>query len=144
MKTVGTFMALILIIIAVLLVSCGEEQVEFNSDYIHNVAMAADIDEAYKPQKITYTFDTDTPRIYCTFQVIAAPVGTSVSAEWIYIEGAASVQNYIIDSLTQLIEGDQNTAMYINRLPNGWPSGDYKVILYINGEPQGSVPFKVK
>ena len=145
MRRVIFFIALAVIIAAAFSIGCEEQQVEFDSEYIRNVAMTASIDKSYKPQKITYTFDKDTQRIYCTFQLVNVDTGTSIAAEWIYLKGEANVENYLIDSWTQFIEGNQNMAMYIdNHYPNGWPSGSYVLALYVNGELQGSVPFRVK
>ena len=110
---------------------------------VERSAMATNIDQSRKPVKITSTINNDTPRIYCTFQVTNAPIGTSVSAEWIF-KGTSNVENHFIDSWTELVEGNKNMAMFMNRHPNGWPLGNYEVILYVDGEPQGSVPFKVK
>ena len=144
MKRLGLFTAIALIFTSLFFTGCSGEVQDFESDKITNVAMTTNINKLRKPTKITYTFNYDTPRIYCTFQVIDAPIGTSVTAEWVYVKGASNVENYLIDSWTEFTEGNKNIAMFINRLPNGWPSGDYEVVLYINGEPQGSIPFKVK
>lgn len=145
MRRAISLLAMALIIITAIFIGCGEQQVEFDSEYINDVAMTTSIDKLYRPQNVTYTFSTDTPRIYCTFKTINIDTATTITAEWVYLKGEADVENYLIDSWTQLIEGNENIAMFLdNRFPNGWPPGSYLVALYINDEPQGIVPFRVK
>jgi hypothetical protein len=143
MKRFVFFVTTILIIAAVFFISCEEQKVEFDSEYISDVAMTASVDRAFKPLNKTNTFNTDTPRIYCTFRVINAPAGTVVTAEWIY-KGTTGVEDQFIDSWTEFVEGNKNMAMFMNLPARGRPIGEYEIILSIDGKPQGSIPFEVK
>ena len=78
-------------------------------------------------------------KFYASVQVSNVIVGTKVEARWYYgsdeiTDGRTSITNdkagsgYLAFSLT---------------VPNGFPAGDYKVEIYLDGKLVNTTPFKV-
>ena len=136
-------LALTLGLLAVLLVSCGE--VSFTTARLSEITMAKSIDETFKPIEKADVFSVDTPEIFLSAKFSNAPADTEVTGEWTYVGGeVADLENYTIDTASLKIEGTAYLYFSMPMPEAGWPKGDYKVVLAIDGKEQGSVPFKVQ
>ena len=107
--------------------------------------MCESVDENDQPVGATNVFITDTPVIYCSFKVSNAPPDTNVKAEWIYIGGEEDITPGLIDEASTIID-ESGYYFAALPLPSGyvWPTGSYKVVLYIDGKEAVSVPFTVQ
>lgn len=76
-----------------------------------------------------------------------APAGTVVDAKWLaaQIEGYAPDELIYEQSINDFTEESFTGTIYF-QLSNdsGWPVGDYKVDVYLDGSLVGSVPFSVQ
>jgi hypothetical protein len=89
-------------------------------------------------------FAPDTPKISLHAQILDMPEGTKLTADWIAVKTDVAPANYKIDSATVETEEDAKEASFSLSKPNaGWPVGDYKVDLSIDGKAAISVAFKV-
>jgi hypothetical protein len=79
---------------------------------------------------------TDT--IYAAVNTAGASAGTTLTAKWIYQDGQVVHQ----ESLTIAPTGPAVTDFQISK-PDGWPAGDYRVEISIDGNPAGSAAFRV-
>ncbi|MFP4457501.1 MAG: stalk domain-containing protein [Clostridia bacterium] len=88
----------------------------------------------------TDTFSTDTPYIYATGMLYNASGVTKLKSEWYYLE-----KEEFIDSVEVETE-ESNAEFYFSlSMPDtGWPKGFYEVRLFIDGEYQESLEFKVE
>lgn len=136
-------LALTLGLLAFPLVSCGE--VSFTTARLSEITMAKSIDEAYKPIEKADVFSVDTPEIFLSAKFSNAPSDTEVSGEWIYVSGeVAGLENYTIDTASVNVSGTDYLYFSMPMPKAGWPRGDYKVVLSIDGKEQATVPFKVQ
>ena len=89
----------------------------------------------------TTTFAQD-QTFYCIVKLANAPDDTKVKAEWIAVNIEGADPNTVIDS-AELVGGDQT--LTFNLTNNGlWPTGTYKVNLYLNDTLERSLDFTVQ
>jgi hypothetical protein len=98
-------------------------------------------EEAIEPASV---FTADTPEIFCSVKLSNAPSGTEVSAEWLYLSEATGGNDLLIDSWSRVTEGTRHVSTSIVKPANGWPQGNYKVVLYLNGNENQSIAFSVQ
>jgi len=139
-----------LILPAVLLTGCGQKGVTSASGMLTEITITAAVDEDSRPLYPTTTFATDASAFYCSFKVIDAPPGTKIKGEWTYVSGEVEEEiggkNFVMDEVTITVEGTQYAYVYYLRPPvpgYEWPKGECKVVLYVNGKEDASVPFTV-
>jgi hypothetical protein len=92
-----------------------------------------------EPIESTNTFTPDTPEIFCSAKLSNAPAGTEIKSEWIYVP-----EDLLIDTWSTSAEGTRYLSSSVTRPGNSWPTGDYKVILSLDGKEAASVSFKVQ
>lgn len=108
------------------------------------VTMASEVDSFSVPVKITNEFTDNIETIYLTAKLNNAPVNTEVRAEWIYIKGERSELLNVILFDNQLVEnGNRRIKFSQIKSVTGWPLGEYKVLLYLNGEKIETVFFSI-
>jgi hypothetical protein len=91
-------------------------------------------------------FAPDAPKIVLHVQVQDIPKGAKITADWIAVKTDVAPANYKIDSATLDIDRDiasDESSFSLSRPNAGWPVGDYKVDLSINGKVAKSPTFKV-
>jgi hypothetical protein len=91
-------------------------------------------------------FAPDTPKIVLHAEILEMPIGTKLTATWIAVKTDVAPANYKIESadleVKQAVASDE-TSFWVTKPDAGWPVGDYKVDLSINGQVATSVSFKV-
>jgi hypothetical protein len=92
------------------------------------------------------TFAPRTPKIFLTGNLLEAPQGTKVKSVWHAEKTVAAPPNYVIDSAEVTVGAGKNPRIDFWMVkPNaGWPVGDYRVDLLVNGKKTTEVKFKVK
>ena len=90
-------------------------------------------------------FAPDTPKIFLHAQLLnIANEKTSLGAVWIAEKTDAAPPNFKIDSIALNAGRSMNLATFSLSKPNsGWPVGEYRVELSIDGEAAQVVHFKV-
>ena len=132
------------LLLAIPLAGC-EGEVSVTTASLSEATMCQGVDKDMRPLDTTDVFDTDTPEIFCSVKLSNAPPDTEFKAEWIYVEGELEdMSNYLIDEWSTTTDGTRYISASITRPDNGWPRGDYKAVLYIDGKEELSVPFTVK
>jgi hypothetical protein len=112
---------------------------------LSEATMCRSVDNDMRPIDATDVFTTDTPEIFCSVKLSYAPPDTEVKAEWIYVQGELEgVENHLIDDYSLTAEGTRYLSFSLTKPEAGWPKGEYKVILYVDGEEKLSVPFTVQ
>lgn len=91
-------------------------------------------------QKVTTATTTFNPKdsIYAAVSTTGSGNAT-LAAKWTYQDG----QTVKEDSKTIAATGPATTSFEISK-PDGWPAGNYKVEVTLNGQPAGSKDFSVK
>ena len=90
-------------------------------------------------------FTTKTPKIFLTGKLEDMPAGAKVKCVWIAEKTQVAPPNYEIDSTEHTTSRGTNSAFFaLNRPNTGWPAGDYRVDLFINGKPAGTHRFSIK
>jgi hypothetical protein len=143
MKKSPLFIASIVVaslLFAISLIAC-----EVTTASLSEATMCLSVDSDMRPVDATDIFATDTPEIFCSVKLSSAPSDTDVKAEWIYVQGELEgTENYLIDDYTLTAEGTLYLGFSLTEPDTGWPTGEYKVILYVDGEEKLSVPFTVQ
>lgn len=91
-------------------------------------------------QKVTTATTTFTPKdsIYAAVSTTGSGNAT-IAVKWTY-QGGQTVKE---DSKTIAATGPATTSFEISK-PDGWPAGNYKVDVTLNGQPAGTKDFSVK
>lgn len=111
----------------------------FSTANIKEAKMAKDADGAQP----TTTFAQDEP-FYCVVQLTNAPDDTKVKAVWTAVEAEGVDPNFKLGE-KELTSGDgQLNFSYVNGEGNLWPTGKYKVELYLNDKLDRTLEFQVQ
>jgi uncharacterized RDD family membrane protein YckC len=90
------------------------------------------------------TFTPTTPKIFLHSMLVDVPTGSKVKADWIAVKTKVAPPNYKIDSVELKVGPLINQVDFNMSKPTaGWPEGDYKVALSIDGKPAGEIKFQV-
>ncbi|MBE2198856.1 MAG: serine protease [Anaerolinea sp.] len=119
-----------------LLAACGGKEISFSTANIAEAQLAKD--EA--GTQTTTTFNPE-DTFYLIVELANAPDGTKVKASWTAVNVAAADPNTHLDDVELTAGSGTLTFDLANDGP--WPAGDYKVELYLNGELDRTLDFKV-
>ncbi len=111
-------------------------EVSFTTASLSDATMALGVDEDARPINPTDEFDVDTPEIFCSVKLSNAPHDTEITSEWVYLQGEADVTDHVIDTYTLVTDGSRHLTFSIERPDNGWPVGDYRLVLYVDGKEE--------
>ena len=132
------------LLLAIPLIGC-EGEVSFTTASLSEATMCTSVDEDMRPLDATDVFTVDTPEIICSVKLSHAPPDTEVTAEWIYVEGEwEGVTDYLLGEYEFTADGTGYLSFYLTPPVEGWPRGYYKVVLYVDGKEELSVPFTVE
>ncbi len=125
------------------LLGCDGE-VSFTTASLSEATMATGIDSESKPVGATNVFEANTPEIFCSVKLSNAPSDTEVLSEWVYIKGELEdVTDHVIDSFPVVTDGTRYIEFSMTRPDNGWPTGEYEMVLYVDGKEKVTLPFTV-
>jgi len=90
-------------------------------------------------------FTTKTPKVFLAGKLVDMPAGAKVKVVWIAEKTKVAPPDYEIDATVHTTSRGTNTATFALNRPNaGWPPGEYRVDLFIDGKPAASQRFSVK
>jgi len=120
------FKYLLLIILAVLVLSFF---FDMNSAHIENVKMCTSLSSNTCPADKP-VFDVSTKQIFVSCDLENPPMETMVEFSWYYlVDGRTQIDAVIVNSGDKI--GDLKLHSSLNKPNNGWPSGDYEVVITI-------------
>jgi hypothetical protein len=91
------------------------------------------------------TFNADTAKIYLHAQLVDVAKASTLKSEWIAEKTKVAPPNYKMDSAEVNVGALANSVDFnMSKPTKGWPPGDYRVDLFIDGKPAGSVKYQVK
>ncbi|MCJ7514295.1 MAG: hypothetical protein MUO23_15190 [Anaerolineales bacterium] len=90
----------------------------------------------------TSVFAPDQQTIYLLVELANAPEDTSVKAVWTAVEAEGVEPNFQIDE-TSLTSGDGTLTFELSN-DLQWPTGSYKVDLYLNDKLDRTLPYEVR
>ncbi|MCA9898414.1 MAG: serine protease [Ardenticatenaceae bacterium] len=120
-----------------LLVACGGDgEISVSTANISDARLTKDEEGT----RSTTTFaPADT--FYLLVDLANAPDDTTVKAEWTAVSAEGADPNTVLDNV-ELTNGS-GTLTFDLQNDNPWPAGDYKVDIYLNGELDQTLTFKV-
>ena len=140
MKKTTNFLGLILLL-SIILSSC---EFEVTTAHIKDIKTCVTLSGDLCDYENS-VFSTDEPQIYVSCKLKNAPENTLVTFIWTYVEG----DTIIIDEVTLNSSDygiDVNMSSNLSRPNNGWPVGNYEVVIKIgdnDSSPQVK-PFEVR
>lgn len=92
-------------------------------------------------KKVAAAMDSFKPRdtVFAVVQTDGTASASVINAKWSYQDGQVVKE----DSRTIVMAGPATTEFSIQK-PNGWPTGDYKVEIVVDGQPAIVKTFKVQ
>ena len=94
-----------------------------------------------KPMQV---FKPTTAKLFLSTKLVDVPTGAKLTGTWIAEKTGVAPPNYKIDTAELTVGPLMNRANFSMTKPNaGWPAGDYRVELTINGKLATTVRFKV-
>lgn len=131
------FLALLIASLACNFVAGGSKEIS-----LENLRMAFD-EEGNNPTNVYSPSDV----FYAVGDLNNAPAGTVVEAQWIAVqidgyEPGELIYEQAINDFTD--ESFSGTIYFQLSSDDGWPNGEYKIDVYLNGSFVGSVPFSVR
>lgn len=89
-------------------------------------------------------FKPGTDKVFLRAKVSGATTSNKAKAEWIAVKTAVAPPNYKIDSYEMRLSKEANEVTFSMSRPNaGWPEGEYRVDVFLDGKPVAQVPFKI-
>jgi len=131
------FILPVLITMIVLLLAIGCEPEPFS---IESVDLSMDIGEDFIPVDIMDEFPTGTSIIYISVKVVNMTPEDNLSVTWNYLETGDEIN-------TTDFSPEETGSGYIGfniTVDQGFPSGDYNALVYVNDELYETVGFSVK
>lgn len=106
---------------------------------VTTLTMASKVDGGNNPANSTTTFaKTDT--IWAVADLTGTATGTPVESRWFH---TTSNQQINSNTVTTTSAGEHRLPFFISK-PDGWPTGDYRVDILINGSVMKSSTFQVQ
>jgi hypothetical protein len=95
------------------------------------------------PINIREQFSTNVPEIHAIVELSELQAGTRIRGAWISVD-AIDVPNYEIDAAEIVINQSEGVAHFsLSRPNNGWPVGNYKLDIYLNGKLSTIASFSI-
>lgn len=139
MKRLSSKKWILFVLLVLLLAACGGEggEVSFSTANIQNARLTTAEDSS----DTTTVFDQDAT-VFVLADLKNAPDETTVKAAFTAVNAEGESPNTKIEE-AELTTG--SGALTFNLAPDGlWPNGDYKVDLYLNGELDQTLTYKVE
>ena len=113
----------------------------FGGSGVYNIETGTSLDlEYFEVIDRTSTFYTDTPEIFVSFSISDYPIGTSISADWYSVTHDTLITS---SQVTTVLE-ESNGYFSLTMPTAGWPTGDYEIIFYADGELVDTVTFTIE
>lgn len=95
------------------------------------------------PINIRQQFSSNVPAIHALVELSQLSFGTQIKGSWISVD-AIDVPNYEIDFAEVLVDQSEAVVHFsLSRPTNGWPAGNYKLNIYLNGKLSASSTFSI-
>jgi len=142
MRRISSLFILFLLVVVLLGTACNGKD---DNEYIQNITFSTELNNMI-PEGVTDEFNADVSIIYCTFDLTEKVEETSeITILWIYIyQENGNRTEYLVENWTEKAAGNDRMSMFIYQPVKGWPLGDWRADLYIDGQAITSAPFKVK
>ena len=90
------------------------------------------------------TFKPNTAKVFIRAKVVDVPAGSKLKADWVAVKTAVAPPNYTVDSVENTVaKGSTQYHGALSKPSSGWPEGDYRVDLFIDGKRATQAAFKV-
>lgn len=108
-------------------------------------ALCRQVTAAYDPVDPTNRFGKETEKIYCAWDVRGSRKPVAVRGVW-YADnvGNAAPVNYRIDEATVDIDRDSKGSFSLSRPTSGWPSGQYRLVIYLDAREAQVLRFSIQ
>lgn len=135
MRARSLLLALIIIVLSLFLIGCQQEPVS-----IESITISLSIGEDFAPVDPTNEFASGTSIIYISIMVENMTPEDKLTVIWNYLETGKEI------STTDLFQDKRGSGYKCLNLKSaqGFPSGDYNALVYLNDELYETMEFLVK
>jgi hypothetical protein len=109
---------------------------------IEEVHMAEDSGNG-QPGASTNLFSPENRTIHCVAKLADAKSGTTLRFSWFIVDAGGS-QNQKVKDIDYTTSERENVVHSNLTLPNDWPTGKYKVEVFVNGKLEKTAQFSVR
>ena len=89
-------------------------------------------------------FKPQTAKVYVRAKLIDVPPGSKIRGDWIAVKTKVAPPNYKVDSAENTIgPGMTQYTFSMSKPTAGWPEGDYRVEIFINGKSAHRATFGI-
>jgi len=88
------------------------------------------------------TFSPNDNPLHCVVGLVRASKGTKIKMSWIAVEAGGQHNYKLLDRVVEL-NGNQSTVDAYLELPHPWPTGSYKVDIYLDERLERTLPFNI-
>lgn len=122
--------------------SSGEIEDTGSGTHIEEINMARDNGRG-DPGDETTTFRPSDHKIHCIVKLKEAKAGTGMRFSW-WVVDSDGTQNKKIKDIDYTTRARENIVHAHLSLPDEWPTGNYKVQVYVNGDLDKTVAYTVE
>lgn len=105
---------------------------------VENMATGLGVDQQSKIANPTSSIKPDTPEVFLSFEVRNVSRETSVEVHWTYLG-----TNEVVKQAPIKIAEDRRMSSSLTKPTKGFPTGEFKVAVLLDGKEAGSVNFSV-
>jgi len=107
-------------------------------------ALASDATPSHQPIEPTTVFAPDAPTVTVTFTTRNVTPGSRLKAVWTAVDvGTAVPPNSELDQVVLVLPGAAPGSFRLRRGAGPWPTGEYRVDLYLDDELVATLPYRV-
>jgi len=110
--------------------------------YVDQIHMAKD--DGGKPGESTTGFEPSDRTIHCVINLNKAKDGTKIRFVWIASDATGLSKNEMIKSIDYTTQGAEDFVHGHLTAPKDWPTGDYRVEVYVDGVLDKTIEYKIE
>lgn len=138
MNQIKTLLLILLVAFSALAWGCN---VSYSTANIADAKLAKEVNADKEAVDPTNSFEANIPLIHCVVKLANAPEDTKVKAKWSVVNVPGQEANYKIVESDVTAGGAKNIIDFTFKPPpQGLPSGEYKVDVYLNPKPEKEEP----
>ncbi len=106
---------------------------------VENLAVGLGLDKEQRIQNPTNILKPDVPQVFLSVELRNVTQEVGVEVQWVYLG-----TNEVVKGPTQKMAADGRLGFSLTRPTNGWPAGQYRALVLLNGQEAAAVGFSAQ